>query len=628
MYKLLKFRSKIAFMVYFMILCLGFTACKPELDFQNVNGLNPDNVWNDKNMINAYLNDIYANSMPGWNFGSDNSDESMSSNGPALSAFCKGININVSGVGVGFSYGNIDKINFMLDKLPTVSSTVLTPTANDQMQGQGLFWRAWHYWNLVKTVGGVPLIRKPQNAADVNSLFVKRSATSKCMDSILADLDKAISILPRRWSSGPDYGRIDKCAALAFKGRILMWYASPLFNTTNDPARWQKAYDACKAAYDTCVVAGYGLFPTYNQIWQTKGTGNTEAIMYNNYYYPDHAYSMNTLMGPGMSQGNACQCMPTVWQLLSFPRKDGTSMEMGTATGVDTARLRTDATYNATVLTDIVKNMDPRFYASVSVPGMPYPSLTLPGGQNFWTAFGYNSSGKLYEMASVQTAGSPGAYSIYGCFYPLKAVTPGTDQVTSQQKGGNNFIEIRFAEVLMNLAECANELNSGGHNYQEALTLLAALRQRGGITKGGGTYGYGLDVYSTQASVRNLMMSERLAEFCQESKRWDNLRRLKRFDILNAKQNLSNLFVVHNTSNAPLTKKTDFDWTQNIQTDAVRANFHLEFKKEVTNNPVNVYNLPNANWFYPIALNDWQKNFASDPAQQNNEWGGTFDPLK
>ncbi|MCU7552244.1 RagB/SusD family nutrient uptake outer membrane protein [Chitinophagaceae bacterium LB-8] len=141
-------------------------------------------------------------------------------------------------------------------------------------------------------------------------------------------------------------------------------------------------------------------------------------------------------------------------------------------------------------------------------------------------------------------------------------------------------------------------------------------------------YGYGLDAYSTQASVRNLMMSERLAEFCQESKRWDNLRRLKRFDILNAKQNLSNLFVVYNTSNAPLTKKTDFDWTQNIQTDAVRANFHLEFKKEVTNNPVNVYNLPNANWFYPIALNDWQRNFASDPAQQNNEWGGTFDPLK
>lgn len=615
MYKSLKYYS-----LGFALLCISFWSCKPSLDYPNTTAINPSDVWTSQAMIQAYLTNIYGNSMTGWNFNADNSDEAMNQNSTAMSAYDEGINITVSGTGVVLNYSNIDKINFMLSELPTVPASVLTPQQSNYIKGQALFWRAWAYWSYVQQVGGVPLILQPQNVGDSTTFRVQRSATSVCVDSILSDLNNAIALLPARWS-GADYGRIDVNAAQAFKGRVLLWYASPLFNRTNDQTRWQTAYAANKAALAACLANGYKLFTPYNKIWQTEGSGNTEAILFNPYYYPDHAYNMNTLLPWCMTQGNANRCLPIAWQILAFPRIDGSSIAMGAPTGLDTTQLNSNPAYNAAFFTDLVKNMDPRFYASISVPGTAFPSTQVPSGQNFWSVYGgsfpnYNDYGK-YQMGSANVGN-------YGGFYPLKAVTPGTNQITSQLNGANNWIEIRFSEVLMNLAECANEIG----NTTEALGYIAQVRQRAGITQGAGTIGYGLDAYTTQSAVRSLIINEREAEFCQEGKRWGDLRRWMRFDILNTEKYMSQIMFVANSTVPALTSQSGFDWTQSITNDAVRANFHLEFISDITANAINTYNLSTNNWFYPIALNDWQKDFNSNPAMQNNEWGGTFDPLQ
>lgn len=604
----------------FVLICSALWSCRPSLDFPNTTAINPDAVWTNESMIQAYLADIYANSMSGWNFSADNSDEAMTQNSTAMSAYDQGLNITVSGVGLSLNYSNIDKINFMLMQLQSVPSTVLSDQKKGYLRGQCLFWRAWAYWNYVKNLGGVPLITKPQDVTDINSLNVARSPTSVCMDTIMADLKTAAALLPSKWS-GTDYGRIDKSAALAFKGRIALWYASPLFNRPDDQARWQSAYDANKAALDTATTNGYKLMPEFSKIWQTKGSANTEAIIFNNYYYPDHAYTMNTLMPWCVTQGDACRSMQLAWQVLAFPRIDGSATAIGTSTGLDTAKLKSNPAYNAAFFTDLVKNMDPRFYTSIFVPGTTYPSIQVPAGQNLWTAYAgsfpnYSDLGK-FQMGS-------GNVGIYGGFYPLKAVTPGTNQITSQQQGGNLWTELRYSEIIMNLAECANELGK----YTEALSYIAQIRQRAGITKGAGTYGYGLDAYTSQSAVRELIITERMAEFAQEGKRWGDLRRWMRFDILNKEKYMSQLFFVQNPGQPPVNAQTDFDWTQSIQTDAVRGKFHLEFVANVTNNAINTYNLSTNHWFYPIALNDFQKDFNSDPSMQNNEWNGTFDPLK
>ena len=230
-------RNIFAFCLSLILLC----GC--DLDYTNTGAISPDNVWSDKTMINAFLTDIYGNMMPGWSYPQNGTDEAMNGNGD-LGSYYRG-QINIDNCGQGLGYGNIDKINFFLDQLENV--TVLTDEEKKQMRGQALFWRALDYWGKVWTVGGVPLILHFQDVTNIESLFVTRAKTSECVAQIIADLDEAIASLPDSWS-GSDYGRIDKGIAMAFKGRVLLQYASPLFNRNNDQSRWQAAYDANQAA--------------------------------------------------------------------------------------------------------------------------------------------------------------------------------------------------------------------------------------------------------------------------------------------------------------------------------------------------------------------------------------------
>ncbi len=597
-----------------------------QLDYMNTEAIDPSGAWGDKTMINAYLTNIYGGLMPGWDFDGDGSDESIDQN-DNMSDYQRGINLSVSNNGINFDYEYIDRINFMLNELPNVPESVLSQEENDQIKGQALFWRAWRYWSYVKDVGGVPLITKVQDVNNEESLYVKRSPTSVCVDTIIADLNQAIALLPEKWT-GNDYGRIDRCAALAFKGRVLLWYASPLFNRENDPARWKAAYDANKAALDACLAAGYALMPDFSQIWLTSGSANTEAIMFKRYKYADSSYNMWQLLPEQLTNGWACRCLPTLPSLLSFPLKDGSSMAMYPQSSfnensLDTARLRTDATYNAQIEEILVSGMDPRFYASVSVPGMSFPSEEIPAGQNFWSAC-IKGDGSFKGLCDYQFGASTKT-GLYGGFYPLKAVTPGTDRATSTYLGENVWIEIRLAEVYMNLAECANELNNDGHDYKEALDYIALIRKRAGIEQGTGSFGYGLDHYASQEGVRHLLINERLAEFNQEGKRFGDLRRWMRFDIMNAEKYNSNLIFVFNGTANDL---EDFDWTQNMADQSTRDQFHLEFVLNVKQVEAAQYNVTTSHWFYPLGLDTMAKNFINDQSQQNNEWGGSFDPLK
>lgn len=609
--------------LFALSLLASLTSC--ELDYQNTEAIDPSGAWGSETMIEAYLTNIYNGLMPGWEFTGDGSDESIEGN-TNLSDYLRGNNLSVSNNGINFNYEYIDRVNFMLEQLANVPENVLSKEKNDYIKGQGLFWRAWRYWSYVKDLGGVPLILHTQDVNNEESLYVKRSSTSACMEAIIADLNEAIALLPARWS-GNDYGRIDRCAAMAFKGRVLLWYASPLFNRNNDPVRWKAAYDANKAALDACLEAGYSLMPHFSQIWLTEGSANTEAIMFKRYKYPDSSYNMWQLLPEPLTNGWACRCIPTLPSLLSFPLKDGSSMALYpqdatyNTTPLDTVRLRTDAAYNTQIEETLVNGMDPRFYASLSLPGMSFPSEQIPSGENFWSAHAMNGN-TYYSMLNEQfnTIGYQ-----YGQFFPLKAVTPGTDKSTSTYLGANQWIEIRLAEVYMNLAECATELNSAGHDYKEALGYIALLRERAGIERGAGTFGYGLDRYAAQKGVRHLLINERLAEFNQESKRFGDLRRWMRFDIMNQEKYCSTLFFVYNGSMNDL---GNFKYTQSIVDKMTREQFHLEFIYNVKQVEASRYNVTTNHWFYPIGLDTMTKNFVNDEEQQNSEWGGLFDPLK
>lgn len=570
------------------------------LDYENTSAITPDGVWENADMVNAFLVNIYGSMMPGWPISANNTDEGM--NGPtSMSQYVRG-EITIDNCAQGLDYKNIDKINYFLANLENV--TVLSETEKKQLKGQALFWRAWDYWGKVFSLGGVPLILQPQDVSDLNSLLVPRSSTSDCVKQILADLDEAIASLPDKWEN-ENYGRIDKGCAMAFKGRMLLQYASPLFNPDNNQQRWQDAYDANKAAVDFLKSVGKGLYEgNFADIWYDEQ--NKEVIMVNQFYYPDHAFDQKSIRPEPLTKDGASNNQAILPLLMAYPKIDGTPLEL------DLSKLATDDAYNEKFVEEFYTNRDPRFYATIFCPGTYYPCPDrLPNGMNFWNAWKLMDGLYVTMIQDELNTGYPQGTN----FFQRKGLDElGTSEVYNAE---TDWVEIRFAEVLMNMGEAANEIGKS----DEALQVLYDIRKRAGIQSIDGKYGI---TAVSQDEIREAYITERYIEFAYEDKRWDDLRRWKRFDIMNDIKYRSTLNLVINDNS--LVENGNFDWTWSMESPEVRKLFHFDYIECVDGDKsIYKFNLDMNHWFYPIKKDDLDRN---SKLEQNNEWGGSFDPLK
>jgi starch-binding outer membrane protein, SusD/RagB family len=107
---------------------------------------------------------------------------------------------------------------------------------------------------------------------------VERMTMDSCFNYVANTLDSAMINLPEMiQDQNTQMGRITKAIALAVKAQALVTAASPLFNgnityasfrnkagqpffnQTNDPQKWVKAAEACKAAIDQAHINGHTL---------------------------------------------------------------------------------------------------------------------------------------------------------------------------------------------------------------------------------------------------------------------------------------------------------------------------------------------------------------------------------
>ncbi|WP_316834214.1 RagB/SusD family nutrient uptake outer membrane protein [Pedobacter nutrimenti] len=580
------------------------TSCKKGLDYTDTKDINSGNVWNDPVMIKAFLTDIYGKSMPEWSFDGNNSDEATNQV-KDMGDFQRGI-FGVTNNQVNIDYSNIDKCNTLLDHLAATPASVLDPKLNAQFAAEAKFWRAWAYWGMVSQMGGMPLILHQQNILDLQSLKVPRSKTSVCMAQIIKDLDDAAAALPANYT-GNDFGRITSIAALGLKGRILLWYASPLFNPGNDAARWQSAYAATKAAVTAADANGYGLYSNYKDIWYTP---NNEMIMVNQYYFPDRYYDFSYIR-PAYHKNQP------IWSLLTaYPKRDGSPMQ------ADKDQL-SDPSYNAQFLKDFYTNRDERFYATVFCGGTPYPTPDILPGQtgktSLWFAWSSYTTTSKINIASLVT---PGVNSVFGELGTIGFLDrKGLDTLVTQSNiahgiaGAKSYwVPMRYAELLMNYGECANEIG----NSNEALNVLYKVRARAKINAGSGSYGI---TATGQTDIRMAYIKERQVEFAFENMRFPDLRRWRRYDILNNQGARHGLVIVLKPGQSlPLP-------SDNIRTDpAVRAKFSAVYFDNLDGDPAFTFNLTLNHWFFPLKPS--QISLEPENLPQNNEWGGTFDPLQ
>jgi hypothetical protein len=503
-------KKLIIYSTLFLTLTGGLAGCKKILSKVDLNGVPQQQVWSNAGTANLYLDNLYSLVMPVFysNTGSSTVPSSFHNvsdecNG-GTSAIIQGTLTSESetdfftSTSTGY-YPYLRKINTLFDNIDKYG---LSPDVTAPIKAQAYFLRAWTYFQLVKVYGGVPYLTHAQDWI-VDSLNVPRNATSDCINLMLSDLAHC-SILPTSWS-GADQGRVTSAAALALKGRILLYWASPQFNPGNDATRWQQAYQANEAAFDSLTNEGFALYPNYSRVfldatvatnkelifWRAYNASTTISANTNNWENSVRPYSQSAT-GGGKSYN------PT-WQMVqAYPMADGYPITKSSAS------LPYDSVY-------YWKNRDPRFYSTIVYNGSVY-GIGGISGRKQWSYTGIPE-----DKTSPTTTG----------FYCRRNVDTSVTPANSQYNK-TWWVELRFAEVMLNVAECANATG----NQAEAYTMLINIRKRAGI-KANADNLYGLTAGMSQQQIQAAIMQERRIEFAFEDKRYDDLRRTRTFDALN-----------------------------------------------------------------------------------------------
>lgn len=500
-----------------------FSACSDFLDVKDEAAINPA-IWDNENSAKLYINNVYTQCLPAFGGESPMGDGSLA----ALSDETDGMGSKLllgtleEGSAGTFSAATYQSIRYINTAFDAMESSTLPADAQARILGQLYFFRAFQHWKMVNIYGGVPYMRDVVDYQSEDGIRnAPRNTTSECIAFLKADLDSAVKLLPASWPAD-EYARITRAAAAALKGRILLFYASPQFNPANDPDRWKEAYDANLFAKELCTTDGYQLMTEiavaktpqwpvsvdFNKVFITKkSAGNPEVIMVTPYLQSlkYHGYENSVRPADVTNALGRPSNLPS-WDLVAaFPMKDGKLALKHTPA----ASTRTTVFTGNTDIRKYYQDRDPRFYATIAYNGSYYP-LEGNAMRRQWTYTG----GESVTSDRTSTTG----------FYNRKFVNPaitGADMT----KTYTDWIEIRYAEVLLNLAEAAFEHE--GANSTIGYDCLKEIRARAGIEPGTDGF-YGLKS-NPEYSITEIVMNERRVEMAFEGKRFWDLRRRNMF---------------------------------------------------------------------------------------------------
>ena len=155
--------------------------------------------------------------------------------------------------------------------------------------GEALFFRAYHYWHLVKAFGGVPKIDKVLDA-DSPELYQPRSSQQEIIDFILSDLDNAVDKLPKQSElTGDELGRVTQGAVLALKARVALYQGTWAKYHGEGGDRCNLYSKAVEAANAVVTSNEYALYTehgadSYKYLFILQGDDSKEVILARRYY--------------------------------------------------------------------------------------------------------------------------------------------------------------------------------------------------------------------------------------------------------------------------------------------------------------------------------------------------------
>lgn len=441
----------------------------------------------------------------------------------------------------GEGYGVIRQANNLIQNLPKYAG-VLSPDNVKRWVGEAHFIRAYTYFALVKRYGGVPIVKEVQNFdGDVTPLMVPRSSEEECYDFIAEDLDYAIE------NMGPaseNSGRANKHIAAAFKSRVMLFagsiarYGTPYspkgVMITGIPA--EKANEYFKAAFDAAKSVE-GVYSLYKKKWSATDKiatadnyadlfldkSSPETIFSKGYFYPEAVHSWDAVNAPPhLTSTYGDRFCPTLDYVELF---DG--LPKNAKGQLNT--LNPDGSYKVfDNINDLWADCEPRLRGTVLLPGQKFkdgyvdirrgtfiesvdPAVPIMKFYADEEKTGYSrlpwykehvkessdwkptgqvpitlSTGEKIYPAGLDGPTSTNGATVTG-FCGRKYMDPELPAAaTALHRSTQSWIEMRYAEVLLNRAEAALELAQNGGTVpgvdllQDAFTSINAIRERAG----------------------------------------------------------------------------------------------------------------------------------------------------
>lgn len=486
----------------------------------------------------------------------------------------------------------IRNANYLIENLPNYVAS-LTQEKVEKWISEARFVRAYTYFALVRRYGGVPIINQVQelNGADTAPLQVPRNSEQEVYDFILGDLNYAIANMPE---TSEHKGRANKNIAAAFKSRVALFagsiarYAKPYIvnGVMLNGISPEKANDYFTQSFQAAKMIE-GKYSLYKKKWSAADREATadnyadlfldpessENIFVKGYNYPDAVHSFDVIYSPThMTSTYGSRFNPTLDYVELF---DGLPKN-------EKGQLKTthdDGTYVVyDNLEQLFENCEPRLRGTVLLPGHPFkglhtdirrgtikesvdPSTPIQKfvGEGLTASYGANA---FYSANVVQSGGGPAQTPIklstgeeinptgldgptsantgtLTGFHGRKYLDPNiTAAETQLHQSSQSWIEMRYAEVLLNRAEAALELAQNGVANVDGISLqddaancINQIRERAGATllSGAGelssaaslSIGTGVGSY-VLAPTRGLQIIriERRKELAFENKLW------------------------------------------------------------------------------------------------------------
>ncbi|AKP53057.1 RagB/SusD family nutrient uptake outer membrane protein [Cyclobacterium amurskyense] len=341
-----------------------FTSCNENLlERQPLDAISEENVFTDPVFLQNYVYNIYNGIKPHWSPGTGGyigmtdiaaSAPDTHNRSGGIRQYLEG-NINSDNVTQltniwAEEYDYIRRANIFFEK---VEDSQIDEQALNRMKGEVHFLRAWMYFELIRTFGGVPIITNSFSLSD-ESFDVSRNSYEECANFVLSETELAIELLDG-YSQEP--GKISKNAALGLKARMLLYMASPLNNPSNDISKWQAAATANKAVID----AGYTLHPTHEDLF--KQPVKTDETIFGRSFtagsrIPDWGYNYD--FWPSGFDARQ-RIMPTQTFINMFQMANGEYPYLPDGTTVNPASGYDEQEPN--------KDRDPRYYSYILYPG-------------------------------------------------------------------------------------------------------------------------------------------------------------------------------------------------------------------------------------------------------------------